>query len=178
MQCQIQGHLKPTNTRCDLLHIFTPSDWYFNHSNLSANSSLASMQLQLIDIAPKIVPEVVDLNPTGVRDFFLSPLCAYFLSRAIAQKVLLGISIQHFIIPHLNHCICTIVPSGQTLPIRQKKSLFRTGLWHCKCRGLTFRWSSKCPLFWILKPKQTWNVTEESLGRQQNRSMTLVHIPE
>ena len=37
------------------------------------------------------VPEVVDSNPTGVRDFFSFSVWAHFLSRANAQKVLFGI---------------------------------------------------------------------------------------
>ena len=41
------------------------------------------------------VPVVVGLNPIGVRDLFSFPVSwAYFLLRAIAQKVLFGIFIR------------------------------------------------------------------------------------
>ena len=54
-------------------------------------------------------------NPTGVRDFFSFFVWARFLSSAIAQKELFGIFIQHFNLPHLNHYICLILLSGQSL---------------------------------------------------------------
>ena len=40
---------------------------------------------------PNYVSEVVDLNPTGVRDFFSFSVWVHFLSRANAQKVSVGI---------------------------------------------------------------------------------------
>ena len=41
-----------------------------------------------------IIPEVVGLNPTGVRDIFSFSVWAHLLSRAFAQKVLFGIFIR------------------------------------------------------------------------------------
>ena len=43
-----------------------------------------------------------------VRDFFSFSVWAHFLSRVFAQKILFGIFIQNFNIPHLNHYIFSI----------------------------------------------------------------------
>ena len=52
-----------------------------------------------------IVAQLVGSNPIGIREFFFFSVWAHFLSRAIVQKVLLAIFIQHFNLPHLNYYI-------------------------------------------------------------------------
>ena len=56
--------------------------------------------------------------PPGLEIFFSFSVRDHFLSRAIVQKVSVGIFIQHFSLPHLNHC--TVYK-----PIRAERLLFR-----------------------------------------------------
>ena len=48
------------------------------------------------------VKEVLGSNPTDIRDFFFFSAWVHFLSKAIAQKILFGILIQHFNLQNLN----------------------------------------------------------------------------
>ena len=57
-------------------------------------------------------------NPTGVRDFFSVSVLTHFLSIGLLlRSYYLGYLEDHFNLPHLNHYICLVVLSGQTLQV-------------------------------------------------------------
>ena len=75
----------------------------YNHAlGKSPNSIISLLSYELELFREPCQNKVVLLNPTGVREFSLSPCGPIFFSRAIAPKVLFVIFIQNFNLPHLN----------------------------------------------------------------------------
>ena len=69
-----------------------------NDSNTMNNCTYTAVE--------KVTDTVFDNICYSTKIFFSFSVWVHLLSKAIAQKVLFGIFLEHFYLPHLNHYIC------------------------------------------------------------------------
>ena len=83
--CAAKSYWLPISLTCS-----TPGN-HLNYPLYQISSGLVALLIH----QRRSVLEVLDSNPTGVRDFFSFSVQDDFLSRAIAQKEIQGIFVQH-----------------------------------------------------------------------------------